>query len=176
MFQCKLEFTIQNNFNFNYYFCAMTKEEKLQSIVDYIEYANLQFVEPFSLISATVVEASYWTEIPKNVVLVHINRYFKKKYGEKYIKAQFIAHKIASGENPNEENDNTPKKGKGREVRTEFGMKYQEYTGLNTKDNHGLYMACRTYYEYHKELPWKNKAKWKNICEKYDFVDRRSEE
>lgn len=159
----------------------MTKEEKLKSIIDYIEYANLVFKEPFSLISSTVVEASYWTNIPKNTILVHINRTFREKYGEKYIKAQSLAHKIANGENPDVDNimsnnDNLPKRAKGRGICSEFGKKYNEYTGLISKDNRGLYTACRTYYEYHKEYPWKNKTKWKKLCEKYDFVDVRGEE
>ena len=154
----------------------MSKEEKLQSIVDYIEYANLVFKEPFSLISSTVVEASYWTNIPKNTILVHINRTFREKYGEKYIKAQSLVHKIANGENPDVDNVNLPKKCKGRVICSEFGKKYNEYTGLIPKDNRGLYTACRTYYEYHKEFPWKNKTKWKKLCEKYDFVDKNLEE
>ena len=155
----------------------MTKQEKLDSIISYIEYAQLQFVEPFSLISATVVESSFITGIPKNTILIYINKTFKAKYGEKFIKAQIVARKIANGENPDVDNtDDEPKKGKGRGISSEFGKKYNEYTGLISKDNRGLYVACRTYYEYHKELPWKNKAKWKKMCEKYDFVDARSEE
>lgn len=81
----------------------MTKDEKLEAIANYIEQAGLTFTEPFSLISATVVEASYWAGISKNVILVYINRTFKAKYGEKFIKAQRIAHEIAYGNNPNVE-------------------------------------------------------------------------
>ena len=154
----------------------MSKDEQLQSITDYIEYAGLTFVEPFSLISSTVVEASYWTGIPKNTILIYINKVFKEKYGEKYIKAQAVARKIANGENPDVDIDIQPKKGKGRGISSEFGKKYNEYTGLISKDNRGLYVACRTYYEYHKELPWKNKTKWKKMCEKYDFVDVKGSE
>lgn len=153
----------------------MTKDDKLKSITDYIEYAQLQFVEPFSLISATVVESSFITGIPKTTILKHINRIFKEKYGDKYIKAQMIAHKIANCENPDVANDNQPKKGKGRGVCTEFGRKYQEYTGLNTKENRELYVSCRTYYEYHKDYPWNNKGKWKKICERYGFTDSRED-
>lgn len=158
----------------------MTKQEQLQSIIDYIEYANLVFTEPFSIISATVVESSYITGIPKNTILVYINRTFREKYGEKYIKAQTVARKIANGENPDvdnimSDNDNQPKKGKGRGICSEFGKKYNEYTGLISKDNRGLYVACRTYYEYHKEFPWNNKAKWKKMCERYNFVDVRGQ-
>lgn len=159
----------------------MTKQEKLQSIIDYIEYAGLTFVEPFSLISATVVESSYITGIPKNTILVYINKSFKEKYGEKYIKAQTVARKIANGENPDvdnimSDNDNQSKKGKGRGVCTEFGKKYNEYTGLTSKDNRELYVSCRTYYSYHKDYPWNNKAKWKKMCERYNFVDSNIEE
>lgn len=159
----------------------MTNQEKLDSIISYIEYANLVFKEPFSLISSTVVEASYWTNIPKNTILVHINKIFREKYGEKYIKAQTVARKIANGENPDvdnimSDNDNQPKKGKGRGVCTEFGKKYNEYTGLTSKDNRELYVSCRTYYSYHKDFPWNNKAKWKKMCERYNFVDSNIEE
>ena len=80
-----------------------TKDEKLEAIISYIEKAGLTFTEPFSLISATVVEASYWTGISKNTILVHINRTFKEKYGERYLKAQKIAHEIACGNNPDVE-------------------------------------------------------------------------
>lgn len=155
----------------------MTKDEKLKSITDYIEYAQLQFVEPFSLISATVVESSFITGIPKTTILKHINRIFKEKYGDKYIKAQMVARKIANGENPNVDNiDDEPNKGKGRGLRSEFGKKYREYTGLTTKENRELYVSCRTYYEYHKDYPWNNKGKWQKICERYGFVDVRSNE
>ena len=154
----------------------MSKDEKLKSIIDYIEYAGLTFVEPFSLISSTVVEASYWTGIPKNTILIHINKTFKEKYGEKFIKAQIVAHKIANGENPSVDNiDDEPKKGKGRGLRSEFGKKYREYTGLTSKENRELYVSCRTYFEYHKDYPWNNKDKWQKICERYGFVDSRED-
>ena len=162
----------------------MTKEEKLKSIIDYIEYANLQFVEPFSLISSTVVEASYWTGIPKNTILIHINRTFKAKYGEKFIKAQMIAHEIAWGNNPNEERimakdldkeTKEPKVRKEREATTEIGKAFKEYTGLNSKANRGLYVACNNYYYKHNELPWENKKRWKKMCEKYGFIDNKEE-
>lgn len=155
----------------------MSNEEKLKSIIDYLEYANLVFVEPFSLISSTVVEASYYTGIPKETILKHINKTFKTKYGEKFTNAQLIARKIANGENPNVDNiDDEPKKGKGRGLRSEFGKKYREYTGLTSKENRELYVSCRTYYEYHKDYPWNNKAKWQKICERYNFVDSNIEE
>lgn len=155
----------------------MTKQEQLDSIIQYLEYANLVFVEPFSLISSTVVEASYITGIPKNTILIHINKTFKAKYGEKFIKAQIVARKIANGENPDVDNiDDEPKKGKGRGLRSEFGKKYREYTGLTSKENRELYVSCRTYFEYHKDYPWNNKDKWQKICERYKFVDSNIEE
>ena len=173
-----------------------TKEEKLSKIIDYIEYAGLTFVEPFSLISATVVEASYHTGISKSKILVYINRTLKQRYGEKYIKAQKIAHEIASGNNPNEERiwsmdvskqlqPKAPKKRKPYEFRkdkseykpkkttTEFGSAYVEYTGLRANANKKLYAACHNYYKQYKEFPWNNKVKWAEICEMYDFVDER---
>ena len=156
----------------------MSKDEQLKSIIDYLEYANLVFVEPFSLISATVVESSFITGIPKETILRHINKVFKEKYGEKYIKAQAIAHKIAMGGNPNADNimandEQTKVRGKG--VCSEFGRAYKERTGLISKDNRPLYMACRTYYDYHKDYPWNNKDKWKKICSKYNFIDNKEE-
>ena len=173
----------------------MSKEEKLQKIIDYIEYAGLTFVEPFSLISATIVEASYHTGISKSKILVHINRTFKAKYGEKYIKAQKIAKEIACGNNPDEDRiwsmdvskqlqPKEPKKRKQYEFKkdkgeykqkkatTILGQAYKEYTGLNTKENFNLYAACHNYYKVHKEFPWLNKKKWTEICERYGFSDK----
>lgn len=157
----------------------MTKDEKLKSIIDYIEYAGLTFVEPFSLISSTVVEASYWTGIPKNTILIYINKTFKEKYGEKFIKAQMIAHEIAWGNNPNEErimakdlDKKEPKVRKEREATTEIGKAFKEYTGLNSKANRPLYVACNNYYNKYHEFPWLNKKKWKRICERNNFVDK----
>ena len=176
----------------------MTKAEKLEAIVKYIEQAGLTFTEPFSLISATVVEASYWTEISKNVILVYINRTFKEKYGEKYIKAQRIAHEIAYGNNPNEEKiwsmdvskELQSKEPKERSTNftknvtntrqnvstTVFGVAFKEYTGLNTKENQGLYVACHYWYKKHKEFAWENKVKWEKLCKKFGFEDNKLEE
>lgn len=171
-----------------------TKEEKLEAIVKYIEYAGLTFTEPFSLISATVVEASYHTEISKSKILVYINKTFKERYGEEYVKAQKIAHSIASGKNPNEERIMSmdfskqlqPKEPKGRktyefkkdkceykkrEASTEFGRAYKDYTGMNSKENFNLYSACHQYYKVHKEFPWGNKEKWEKMCKKFGFED-----
>ena len=171
-----------------------TKEEKLDAIVKYIEHAGLTFTEPFSLISATVVEASYWTGISKNTILVHINRTFKEKYGEKYIKAQKIAHEIACGNNPDVEKimnsdfskqlqPKVPKdrkkyefrkeksEYKKREASTEFGRAYVEHTGLRSSYNKKLYAACHNYYKTYKALPWDDEVKWSEICERYGFVD-----
>ena len=159
----------------------MTKEEKLKSIIDYIEYANLQFVEPFSLISSTVVEASYWTGIPKNTILIYINKTFKSKYGDKYIKAQMIAKEIAYGNNPNEEKimsmELKPKEPKERKevernAKSEFGKAYREYTGLTSKANRPLYNACTNYYYKHNEFPWNNEKRWKKMCTRYKFDDK----
>ena len=156
----------------------MTKDEKLKSIVDYIEYAGLTFVEPFSLISATVVESSFITGIPKNTILIYINKTFKEKYGEKFIKAQMIAHEIAWGNNPNEERIMTksldkkePKVRKEREATTEIGKAFKEYTGLTSKANRGLYVACNNYFNKYHEFPWLNKKKWERICKRNNFVD-----
>lgn len=161
----------------------MTKQEQLDSIIQYLEYANLVFVEPFSLISATVVESSYITGIPKNTILIHINRTFKAKYGEKFIKAQMIAHEIAWGNNPNEERimakdleKKEPKVRKEREATTEIGKAFKEYTGLNSKANRGLYVACNNYYYKYHEFPWNNKKKWERICKRNNFVDSNIEE
>ena len=176
-----------------------TKEENLEAIVKYIEHAGLTFIEPFSLISSTVVEASYHTGISKSKILVHINRTFKAKYGEKYIKAQKIAHEIASGNNPDEERiwsmdvskqlqPKEPKERKPYEFKknkseykpkkttTEFGRAYVEHTGLRSSSNKRLYVACHNYYKVYKEFPWLNKKKWKDICERYDFVDNKIKE
>ena len=157
----------------------MTKQEKLDSIIQYLEYANLVFVEPFSLISSTVVEASYITGIPKNTILIYINKTFKAKYGEKFIKAQMIAHEIAWGNNPNEErimskdlDKKEPKVRKEREATTEIGKAFKEYTGLNSKANRGLYVACNNYFNKYHEFPWYNKKKWKRMCERNNFVDK----
>ena len=163
----------------------MTKQEKLEAIVNYIEHSNLQFTEPFSLISSTVVEASYWCEIPKNIILMHINRTFKAKYGEKYIKAQMIAKEIAYGNNPNEEKimamdlkQKEPKERKEveRNATSEFGKAYREYTGLTSKANRPLYNACTNYFKYHHEFPWNNDKRWKRMCTRYKFDDRKIEE
>ena len=174
----------------------MTKEEKLEAIVQYLEHANLVFTEPFSLISATVVEASYWTGIAKNIILVYINRTFKAKYGEKYLKAQKIAHEIAYGNNPNVEKimnsdfskQLQPKEPKERKKytfhkdkseykqnvsTTVFGAAYKEYTGLNTKENQGLYVACHYWYQKHNEFAWNNKKRWKKLCKKFGFEDKK---
>lgn len=161
----------------------MTKDEQLKSITDYIEYANLQFVEPFSLISSTVVEASYWTGISKETILKHINRTFKAKYGEKYIKSQAIAHKIAMGENLNADKimaksldkSKEPKERKEREATTEIGKAFKEYTGLTSKANRGLYVACNNYYNKYHEFPWLNKKKWDRMCKRNNFVDNKEE-
>ena len=159
----------------------MTKQEKLEAIVNYIEHSNLQFTEPFSLISSTVVESSYWCEIPKNIILMYINRTFKKKYGEQYIKCQKIAHEIAWGNNPNEERimamDLKPKEPKERKeiernAKSEFGKAYREYTGLTSKANRPLYNACTNYYYKHKEFPWFNEKRWKKMCTRYKFDDK----
>ena len=176
-----------------------TRKDKLEAIVKYIEHAGLTFTEPFSLISATVVEASYWTGISKSKILVHINRTFKAKYGEKYIKAQRIAHEIASGNNPDEDRiwsmdvskqlqPKEPKERKKYEFKkdkseynpkkttTEFGSAYVEYTGLRSSSNKGLYAACHNYYKQLKAYPWDDKVKWKEICERYGFVDNKLKE
>ena len=159
----------------------MTKQEQLDSIIQYLEYANLVFVEPFSLISATVVESSYITGIPKNTILIYINKTFKAKYGEKFIKAQMIAHEIAYGNNPNEEKimaksldkeTKEPKVRKEREATTEIGKAFKEYTGLNSKANRGLYVACNNYYYKYHEFPWLNKKKWERMCKRNNFVDK----
>ena len=172
-----------------------TKEDKLAKIVEYIEYKGLTFTEPFSLISATVVEASYWSGISKSKILVYINKTFKKMYGEKYIKAQRIAHSIASGKNPDEEmiwsmdvskqlQQREPKERKKYEfskdkseykpkkATTILGQAYKEYTGLNTKENFNLYSACHQYYKHYKKFLWENPDKWKKACERYGFVDK----
>ena len=176
-----------------------TREEKLAKIIEYIEYKGLTFTEPFSLISATVVEASYHTGISKNTILVHINRTFKEKYGEKYIKAQKISHEIACGNNPDVEKilsmdfskqlqPKVPKERKPyefrkdkseykkREATTEFGSAYVEYTGLRANNNKKLYAACHNYYKVHKEFPWDDNEKWKKLCERYGFVDNKIKE
>lgn len=160
----------------------MTKQEKLDSIISYIEYAQLQFVEPFSLISATVVESSFITGIPKNTILIYINKTFKAKYGEKFIKAQMIAHEIAWGNNPNEERimakdlyKKEPKVRKGREATTEIGKAFKEYTGLTSKANRGLYVACNNYFNKYHEFPWLNKKKWERMCRRNNFVDNKEE-
>ena len=157
----------------------MTKQEQLDSIISYIEYAGLTFVEPFSLISSTVVEASYYTSIPKNTILIHINKVFKEKYGEKYIKAQMIAKEISWGNNPNTERimakdleKKEPKVRKEREATTEIGKAFKEYTGLTSKANRGLYVACNNYFNKYHEFPWLNKKKWKRMCERNNFVDK----
>lgn len=177
----------------------MSKEEKLQKIVDYIEYKGLTFIEPFSLISATIVESSFLTGINKNTILVHINRTFRAKYGEKYIKAQRIAKEIACGNNPDEEKiwsmdvskqlqPKEPKERKKyelhkdkseykkREATTEFGRAYVEYTGLRSSTNKKLYAACHNYYKQYKSFPWENKDNWKKLCEMYGFVDNKLKE
>ena len=172
-----------------------TKEDKLAKIVEYIEYAGLTFTEPFSLVSATVVEASYWSGISKNKILVYINNTFKRRYGEKYIKAQRIAHVIASGKNPDEEkimNSDVskqlqPKEPKERnkyefkkdkseykpkKATTILGQAYKEYTGMNSKENFNLYSACHQYYKHYKKFLWENPEKWKKVCKRYGFVDK----
>ena len=173
-----------------------TKNEKLEAIINYIEHAGLTFTEPFSLISATVVEASYWTGISKNIILVHINRTFKERYGERYLKAQRIAHEIAGGKNPDVEKimnsdfskqlqtKETKKKRKPYEFRkdkseykpkkttTEFGRAYVEYTGLRANANKKLYAACHNYYKTYKAFTWDDKVKWTEICERYGFEDK----
>jgi hypothetical protein len=162
----------------------MTKQEQLDSIISYIEYAGLTFIEPFSLISATVVEASYWTGIPKNTILIYINKTFKTKYGEKFIKCQMLAHEIAYGNNPNEEKimarsldkPKEPKERKEREATTEIGKAFKEYTGLNSKANRGLYVACNNYFNKYHEFPWLNKKKWDRMCKRNNFVDKNIEE
>lgn len=177
----------------------MSKEEKLQKIVDYIEYKGLTFVEPFSLISATIVEASYHTGINRNTILVHINRAFKEKYGERYLKAQKMAKEIACGNNPDEEKimnsdfskqlqPKEPKERKKyvlhkdkseykkREATTEFGRAYNEYTGLRSSTNKKLYAACHNYYKTYKSFPWDDKVKWAELCEMYGFVDNKLKE
>lgn len=174
----------------------MSKDEQLKRITDYIEYKGLTFTEPFSLISATVVEASYWTGINKNTILVHINRTFKEKYGERYLKAQKIAKEISYGNNPDEEKilsmdfskqlqpkvqkERKPyefKKGKEeykkREATTEFGRAYNEYTGLRSSTNKKLYAACHNYYKTYKSFPWDDKVKWAELCEMYGFEDKK---
>ena len=173
-----------------------TKEDKLEAIISYVEKAGLTFVEPFSLISATVVEASYWTGISKNTILVHINRTFKQRYGERYLKAQKIAKEISYGNNPDVEKimnsdfskqlqPKEPKERKPYEFKkdkseykpkkttTEFGRAYIEYTGLRSSYNKKLYVACHNYYKQYKKFPWNDKVKWTEICERYDFVDER---
>ena len=173
-----------------------TREDKLEAIIKYIEKAGLTFTEPFSLVSATVVEASYWTGISKGKILVHINRVFKEKYGEKYIKAQRIAHVIASGKNPDEEkimksdvsNQLQPEEPKERKkyefkkdkseykpkkATTILGQAYKEYTGMNSKENFNLYSACHRYFKQHKEYPWNDKVKWSELCERYGFTDKK---
>lgn len=176
-----------------------TKEEKLEAIVKYIEQAGLTFVEPFSLISSTVVEASYHTGISKSKILVYINKTFKERYGEEYVKAQKIAHSIASGKNPDEEKiwsmdvskQLQPKERKERkkyefrkdkseykkrEATTEFGRAYNEYTGLRSSTNKKLYAACHNYYKTYKSFPWDDKVKWAELCEMYEFLDKKLKE
>ena len=159
----------------------MNRQEQLDSIIQYLEYANLVFVEPFSLISATVVEASYWTGIPKNTILIYINKVFKEKYGDKYIKAQMIAKEISYGNNPNEEKimsmELKPKEPKERKevernAKSEFGKAYREYTGLTSKANRPLYNACTNYYYKYHEFPWNNEKRWKKMCTRYKFDDK----
>lgn len=173
-----------------------TKEEKLDAIISYIEQAGLTFTEPFSLISATVVEASYHTGISKSKILVHINRTFKERYGEEYIKEQKIAHSIASGKNPDEEKiwsmdvskqlqpkvqkERKPyefKKDKSeykpKKSTTILGQAYKDYTGMNSKENFNLYSACHQYYKVHKSFPWDNKEKWEKMCNKFGFEDKK---
>ena len=173
----------------------MSKEEKLQRIIDYIEHAGLTFTEPFSLISATIVESSYLTGISKSKILVHINKTFKAKYGEKYIKSQKIAHEIASGNNPDEDRiwsmdvskqlqPKVPKERKPYEFKkdkseykpkkttTEFGSAYVEYTGLRANANKKLYAACHNYHKQYKSFPWNDKVKWAELCEMYGFEDK----
>ena len=173
-----------------------TKEEKLEAIVKYIEQAGLTFTEPFSLISATVVEASYWTGISKSKILVYINKTFKERYGEEYVKAQKIAHSIACGKNPDEEKimnsdvskqlqPKEPKERKKYEFKkdkkeykpkkstTILGQAYKEYTGMNSKENFNLYSACHQYYKVHKTFPWDNKERWEKMCKKFGFEDNK---
>lgn len=177
----------------------MSKEEKLQKIIEYIEYKGLTFTEPFSLISATVVEASYHTGISKSKILVYINSTFKERYGEKYVKEQKIAHSIASGKNPNEEkimNSDVSKQLQAKEPKerkpyefkkdkseykpkkstTILGQAYKEYTGMNSKENFNLYSACHQYYKVHKTFPWENKEKWEKMCKKFGFEDKNVDE
>ena len=172
-----------------------TKEEKLEAIVKYIEQAGLTFTEPFSLISATVVESSYHTGISKNTILVHINRTFRAKYGERYLKAQKIAKEIACGNNPDEEKimnsdfskqlqPKEPKERKKYEFKkdkseykpkkstTEFGRAYNEYTGLRSSYNKKLYAACHNYYKTYKAYPWNDEVKWEKMCKKFGFEDK----
>lgn len=172
-----------------------TKEDKLEAIVNYIEYKGLTFTEPFSLISSTVVEASYHTGISKSKILVYINKTFKERYGEEYVKAQKIAHSIASGKNPDEERiwsmdvskqlqPKEPKERKKYEFKkdkeeykpkkstTILGQAYKEYTGMNSKDNFNLYSACHQYYKHYKKFLWENPEKWKKVCKRYGFVDK----
>lgn len=176
-----------------------TREDKLEAIIKYIEKAGLTFTEPFSLISATVVEASYHTGINKNTILVHINRTFKEKYGERYLKAQKIAKEIACGNNPDEDKimnsdfskqlqPKEPKERKKYEFRkdkseykpkkttTEFGSAYVEYTGLRSSSNKRLYVACHNFYKTYKAYPWNDAKAWTEICERYDFVDNKLKE
>lgn len=175
------------------------KEKQLEAIVKYIEYKGLTFTEPFSLISATIVESSFITGINKSTILVHINRTFRAKYGEKYIKSQRIAKEIACGNNPDEERiwsmdvskqlqPKEPKERKKyefrkarseykkREATTEFGRAYNEYTGLRSSSNKKLYAACHNYYKQYKSFPWDDKVKWAELCEMYDFVDNKLKE
>lgn len=177
----------------------MSKEDKLQRIIDYIEYKGLTFVEPFSLISSTVVEASYWTGISKSKILVFINRTFKAKYGERYLKSQKIAHEIAGGKNPDEEKimnsdfskqlqPKEPKERKKYEFKkdkseykpkkttTIFGSAYVEYTGLRSSYNKNLYAACHNFYKQYKSFPWDDPKAWTEICERYDFIDNKLKE
>ena len=196
MFQIKLNLQSTFTHEKNVIFVHMSREEQLESIVKYIEYAGLTFTEPFSLISATVVEASYHTGINRNTILVHINRTFKEKYGEKYLKAQKIAKDISYGNNPDVEKimnsdfskQLQPKERKERkkyefrkarseykkrEATTEFGKAYVEYTGLRSSSNKGLYAACHNYYKQKKAYPWDDKVKWAELCEMYGFVDEK---
>ena len=163
----------------------MSKDEQLQSITDYIEYAGLTFVEPFSLISATVVESSYITGIPKEMILRHINRTLRAKYGEKFVKAQMIAKEISYGKNPNvdkimaknlDKKEPKERKEAERKATSEFGKAYREYTGLTSKANRPLYNACTNYYYNHNEFPWKNEKRWKKLCVKYGFVDKNADD
>lgn len=112
---------------------------------------------------------------------MHINRTFKKKYGEQYIKAQKIAKEIAGGNNPNEErimamelNPKEPKERKEsvRNATSEFGKAYREYTGLTSKANRPLYNACTNYYYTKGKYPWNDSKRWKKMCTRYNFVDK----